>query len=507
MMYRKANLVPTVLLAAILGVLAFQAFTLDEHLHERTRSTREQHQLLERQAFHELLAGLRSADASSYVTTVKGLTYFPATDGYVEDTLLELADSDQYLVAKVAIQALVGRGTDKNRRIVESFWKLCKAAAEKDYANDKDLARIFDGIECHVEWALVDYMQGLIEAEEADGEEDAIEDLTQEYRAPDEEVQPDAVTALREYLDAEADLHTAGSIYGPQLINAANQFVDLQGWESEFFSPEQAELYMRSFDIFEVLTYFGILLRDTTAPSGVYSHYDPTSINLHYVLFRLISQNHIPDFYSGVERAMYMAVTSGDIEFYRNLWDSLYEGDPLLQGGDISTILYSTNSRGIKYGKREAHIIYYPSGQAQPFPESMMCSLIRKQLGIKTKLKSVEDLSQELAVAIDDSSWLSDEHTSFLNTTLYVTFSVRALEALNDLVSNSDHDWFDVTDRMHVVSFLPIEWKGRYDPNNLALKPETITWYDPLDPFESEKDALTIVEAELLEFALKRTKE
>lgn len=102
--------------------------------------------------------------------------------------------------------------------------------------------------------------------------------------------------------------------------------------------PGQNQEYIDACKVFEVITYFSMLPRNENAPSGLSSEYEPTVLNLHLDLYRLVTQQVLfPDFFSGTGQSMYTAVTSGDTETYREIWKALHSRDELLEGGGTRT--------------------------------------------------------------------------------------------------------------------------------------------------------------------------
>jgi hypothetical protein len=265
-------------------------------------------------------------------------------------------------------------------------------------------------------------------------------------------LEPIALASRGDYPNAEYDHENEVNIFIPQLTNVADQLIE-RSHGKVYFGRRQAKSYENSFAIFEVVTYLTMLLRDKVALSGIYSRYNPTTLNLYLALYRLLEEIPIiPSFYSGTEKLMYSQVTSGEKESYRKIWKSLYENDPLMGGDGISGLLFSVNSKGFIYNERIVRIIY-GDNSSNNVP-AMAYSLLKQHSRISAELISVESFS-DLVTRVQDSLGAGFGNDEGLGLILFATFEANALIELNTALPDSAHAREAIEQKINLVSFLP----------------------------------------------------
>ena len=486
------------LIVFVLALIGFQAVLL----HRQNKLQQNRNQILNQQVFNTILNGLSSADPASGAVAASQLGSLPDQGDTVDKALLNLIEStDNYTVLKAALYALIQRGISDHQKLVRAFWKLCKMAGERDYDKDMQLRAIYNGIEYHASAALEAYLQDAIDGKIPSIGEDAIEEIKKRYNFPGGRLEPIALAARGDYPDADYDHENAVNIFIPQLTNVADQLIALSSGNAYFYR-HQARSYENSFAIFEVVTYLTMLLRDKVALSGVYSSYNPTTLNLHLILYRLLEEIPImAPFYSGTERLMYHDVTSGKKESYRKIWKRLYEYDPLMAGNGFSGLLFSVNSKGFMYNERIVRIIH--GDHSSNNVPAMVYSLLKQHSRISAELIDVKSFSDLITQAQEVSTrGLNNEDA--LSLILFATFEANALIEINTALPDSVHAREAKEQNLNLVSFLPLEKKGKFNAKKLRLKPIQIVWYDANNPFFAETDVFAILQKWFGDFALQQ---
>jgi hypothetical protein len=487
------------LIVLVFALLGFNAVLLDR----QNKLQQNRNQILNQQVFNTILNGLSSADPASGAIAASQLGSFPDRGDSVDKALLNLIESaDNYTVLKAALYALIQRGISDHQKLVRAFWKLCKIARERDYEKDMELRAIYNDIEYHAGAALEAYLQDAIDGKIPSIGEDAIEEIKKRYNFSDGSLKPIAPASRGDDLDAEYDHENTIETDIQQLRNVAEQLIALS-YGNAYFNRHQARSYENSFAIFEVITYLTMLLRDKVALSGVYSSYNPTTLNLHLTLYRLLQEIPImPPFYPGTERLMYHDVTSGEKESYRKIWKRLYQHDPLMAGNGFSGLLFSINSKGFMYNERIVRIIYGDhSSKSVP---AMVYSLLKQHSRISAELIDVKSFS-DLITQAQEVSMRALNNEDALSLILFATFEANALIEINTALPDSAHAREAIESTINLVSFLPLEEKNKFNAKKLKIKPIQIVWYDAKNPFdENSSDVFENLQAEFGNFVLKK---
>ena len=130
------------LIVFFIALMGFNAVLLDR----QNKLQQNRNQILNQQVFNTILNGLSSADLASGAVAASQLGSFPDEGDTVNNALLNLiASSDNYIVLKSALYALIQRGISDHQKLVRAFWKLCKMARDRDYEKDMGLRAIYNG--------------------------------------------------------------------------------------------------------------------------------------------------------------------------------------------------------------------------------------------------------------------------------------------------------------------------------------------------------------------------
>jgi hypothetical protein len=281
------------------------------------------------------------------------------------------------------------------------------------------------------------------------------------------------------------------------LINTANRLVEHAYWDI-FFEWEHAKAYIDAYKIFEIITYFAMTMKDEVALSGVYSRYDPTVINLHRALYRLSKEAVIfPDFYSGHERLMYWF--RHDTETYEEIWADLHSNDPFLEGGDISSILFHINSKGIASNKRKI-IIICKDKSSDRIP-MMLSNLLNNHTQIKAELQNINEFI-DLMKYVDDITHGFAERQHLLKLIMFVSLDHKTLNIINNQMREFNNLWDELKTGTNWLVLLPFKEKLEYNSKTLVLKPKKTIWYDPDEPFKMDSDVFEIIQNEFGQFVL-----
>ncbi|UCG14339.1 MAG: hypothetical protein JSU72_07740 [Deltaproteobacteria bacterium] len=444
------------------------------------------------------MSRIDSKAPSSHAVTVAVLKNLTGSCEREEEILFELADSDDYLAAKAAIQTHVEIGIEQHRRLVELFWKLCRMASQGEYAKDKALQRIFNDMDYHVILALRDYLKEAITSKIDSISDHAVAEIKKKYDFVDEQEFSLWLGTLEVKQGKIWESYTESSY--EHLLDFVEELIEVSNWDI-FLDRRQAQMYIDAYNIFEIITYYTMFLRDEVALSGVYSRYNPTTINLHFAMYRLIMGTAtIPNFYADTERLMYTLVTSGDIDTYKEIWNVLYVRNPLLDYG-ISSLLFSVNSKGLSESKRGVRLIYsetYPGNLA-----AMISSLLTKHLNLKAELVNVSEALREFATyAAEYVPFLADDSHE-LRSILYVNLGLDSLLQLNSKLKESLHEWQDINKLINMITLVPKEKKLQYDTAELTMIPNKTFFYDPANPFDPNSDVLTAIEKSFQDMVLR----
>jgi hypothetical protein len=473
-------------------------------LHRQNKLLETRNQISNQRLFSTILNNLKTSDCTGTTVAMCQLSSFPDQGDYIDKTLLNLIDSsDNYTVLKAAIYSLIQRQTCEHQKLIKAFWRLCKIAKQLEYDKDLELRAIYNGIEYHAIAALQAYLRDAIDGKIPSIGEATIEEIKKRYNLQEDRLESIDLASKGDYADVEYDHEYEASIYLPRLANISRQLIELSNWDV-YFGRDQAKNYEKSFDIFEVVTYLTMVLRDKVALSGVYSRYSPAIINLHLILYRLLWElTIIPDFYSGTERLMYINVNDDDIESFKETWKVLYENDPLMGGHGFSGLLFTINSKGFVYNKRIIKIIY--SDRSSTNVHNMFCSLMKQHSRSSVELIDVKEF-HDLIMHISDSSTAGfSTDIDWLGLVLFVTFEKSALTEINAALQGPAGIWEYDKQYINLLSFLSLEEKKDFKASKLVLAPKRIIWYDAKNPFDKNfSDIYDDLQKEFGDFVLQK---
>jgi hypothetical protein len=435
-----------------------------------------------REAFSSILNGIDPSNPASHAVAVAQLQNLSELGEYEKHVLFQLADSKEYFAAKVAIHALVALETEDRLRLIKRFWRLCKMACDRgDYHKDTELLEIYQWIEPHLEDTLKRY---ILRASEKGLEAWA----AQQEESPENK-------------ECKSLSHDQSFLEGPYPWEYSRQLFERLVRGQTSISREQAQMYVDSYQIFEVITYFTMLLTNQTALSGLYSQYDPTTLNLHFQLYRWVTGHALfPDFFSGTERAMYSAVTSDDGTAYREIWKALYSRDQFLEGDGMNSLLFKVNHKGLGNTERKVAIVCSETHSGN-LPE-MIGSLLEKHPSIKVDLLDRTGLRHALSYHGDPVHQLSCDGFRHLDGLLFVTLDKEALDAVASEIAEADRRGPDTREKVQLIAFLPIKDKMTVVPGKLTFEARRIVEYNPENPFKSDNNLLDAIRKEFRDLVL-----
>lgn len=472
-----------IVLVIILGILllAFQLLyqqidALIILIEDQNDIQEQQTMALQLQTLNSILSGLSSKDPSTYAVASTMLCNFHMDDyEFFENLLLDLSSSEDqkhYQIKKAALRALISTGTVSSKKLVELFWHICILASERDYFNDPDLLQLYQEIEIFAELSLASYLRDVLYN---DINEDAETDMVEDSAIAD--INEDAIATIKKKYNLNGEV-----IPLFEAIEIANELLDLsdQYRDHASFTIEQAKMYVNSYKLFKVLTYLAIHLYTEVAPSGVYQQFKPGTLNIHRDIFRF-RNTYIPDFFSGGKQFAinYASSDAG----YERVWQDLFVNDPLLRESNYSasSILFVTNSKGLFF-KKEV-VIICPDEESEWTLHKMIYSLLKKYSGLRVRLRSVQEVYDDLEGYTWGIAECEENKKKLLSTILHVTLDKKTLDELAaKMEEESIDEWNSVTQYITLVSFLPLADKD-HDFKELQLQPRNNFYYNPKNPF------------------------